>query len=667
MISRFVANSAGLLAAALFCGCATRPEASRLHEALTFHASFDHDLDADFAAGDRMLRHGGSLAKPSEALPGLPITGEVRLEPNAGRFGHALRFTQKKAPLIFFRAAKNVAYATNHWSGTISFWLSTDPANDLAPGFCDPIQVTPRAWNDACFFVEFEKRTNDIPFRLGVYPDLKVWNPSNKKWADVTAAEKPLSSAPTTPFARDKWTHVVITFEHFNTGHDDGVARLYLDGEPAATVGPRRQTFTWGTDQAALALGLSYIGLWDELAVFNRALSAVEVRELHRLKNGVAELHAPTARAPRPSVVELRAAPMFTDVFVNGREGYPAFRIPSLITTTKGTLLAFAEGRASLRDHAENDIVLKRSLDGGRTWQPLQVVSEDGTNALGNPTAVVVRETGRVLLMYQRYAKGFDEHKAEPGLDGPRICRTWLQHSDDDGATWSTPREVTASVKRPTIVTSTATGPGIGLQLRRGPHAGRILMPFNQGPYGKWKVYAAYSDDRGETWRYGDTAEEGATGFANEVQMVELTDGSVMLNARNQGGGLKQRKISISRDGGTTWSTTQHDAALIDPVCQASILRHPNTGDPTRDILLFSNPGATGGRTNGVIRLSRDDGRTWTASRVLYPGGFAYSCLASLPDGAVGCLFERDGYKTLTFARFTPEWLTNRAPVTGLP
>ena len=352
------------------------------------------------------------------------------------------------------------------------------------------------------------------------------------------------------------------------------------------------------------------------------------------------------------------AAPQLVTVFTNGQEGYPAYRIPSLTRTKGGTLLAFAEGRMSLRDHAENDIVLKRSTNGGLTWSALQLVAEDSTNALGNPTAVVVRDTGRVLLMYQRYAKGFDEHKAEPGLDGPRICRTWLQHSDDDGATWSKPREITASVKRPTEVTSTATGPGIGIQLRRGPHAGRILMPFNQGPYGKWKVYAVFSDDQGATWRYGATAEEGAAGHANELQFAELNDGSVMLNARNQGGGLKQRKISVSRDGGATWSATQHDAALIEPTCQASLLRHPNDGDAARDVLLFSNPGTTAGRSNGVVRLSRDDGQTWPASRVLYPGGFAYSCLASLADGSIGCLFERDGYKTITFARFTVEWLT---------
>jgi sialidase-1 len=349
-------------------------------------------------------------------------------------------------------------------------------------------------------------------------------------------------------------------------------------------------------------------------------------------------------------------SPPLIDVFVGGQDGYPAYRIPSVITTKRGTLLAFAEGRATLRDHAENDIVLKRSTDMGATWNPLQVIDEDGSNALNNPTVVVVRETGRVLLMYQRYAKGFDEHKAEPGYDGPNVCRTLMTHSDDDGVTWSEPRDVTRQVKRPTVVTSTATGPGIGIQLARGKHAGRILMPFNQGPYGKWQVYAALSNDGGETWRYGETAPEGTKGYANEVQFVELSDGSVMLNARNQGGD-KLRKIAVSHDGGVTWSTTYNDPALIEPVCQASLLRHPNKNDPTQDVFLFSNPATQAARTNGTIRLSRDEGKTWPLSRVLYPGSFAYSCLASLSDGSVGCLFERDGTKKISFARVKLDWV----------
>jgi sialidase-1 len=184
-------------------------------------------------------------------------------------------------------------------------------------------------------------------------------------------------------------------------------------------------------------------------------------------------------------------------------------------------------------------------------------------------------------------------------------------------------------------------------------------MPFNQGPYGKWQVYAVFSDDGGNSWRYGETAPEGTKGHANEVQFVELNDGSVMLNARNQGGD-KLRKIAISRDAGESWSETHNDGALIEPVCQGSLLRHPNHGDPTRDVFLFSNPASQTARTNGTIRLSRDEGKSWPVSRVLYPGSFGYSCLASLPNGQVGCLFERDGMKKISMERFTIDWVEGK-------
>ena len=349
--------------------------------------------------------------------------------------------------------------------------------------------------------------------------------------------------------------------------------------------------------------------------------------------------------------------PRLRDVFTAGQDGYPAYRIPALLATRNGTLLAFAESRAHLRDHAENDIVLKRSLDRGTTWGPLQVVAEDGTNALNNPTAVQLQPTARILLFYQRYAKGFDEHRAEPGLSGPRICRTFVIHSDDDGKTWVDARDITASVKRPDEVTSTASGPGIGIQLQRGPRSGRILIPFNQGPYGRWKVYATFSDDGGDTWRYGETAPDPSPGFANEVQFVELPDGAVMLNARNQAG-PKARKVGISHDGGETWTALHAEPALPEPACQASILRHALS--PTQDAFIFSNPASVYQRTNGTIRLSRDEGKTWSTGRVLYPGSFAYSCLASLPDGSVGCLFERDGYTNITFARFSVDWVSGK-------
>jgi hypothetical protein len=261
-----------------------------LRTALTFHASFDGKAGAAHAAGDPALYWAPTLKQRPEAKPGLPESGEVQHAVGAGRFGDALRFTTRKSPVVFFQGARNMPYATANWSGTVSFWLSTDPEGQLESGFCDPVQITPRAWNDAAFFVEFEKRPESIPFRMGVYADLNVWNPQKRPFADIPPAERPLVAVERPPFARGKWTHVVFTFERFNTGGTDGVARLYLDGSLQGALSPRQQTFTWDPQATVIALGLGYIGLIDELSIFNRALTESEIRTLHTLPKGVSAI-----------------------------------------------------------------------------------------------------------------------------------------------------------------------------------------------------------------------------------------------------------------------------------------------------------------------------------------------------------------------------------------
>lgn len=338
------------------------------------------------------------------------------------------------------------------------------------------------------------------------------------------------------------------------------------------------------------------------------------------------------------------------DVFDGGADGYPAYRIPALLATRRGTLLAFAEGRATLDDHARNDIVLKRSSDGGRTWSELIVVAAAGADALNNPCAVELPDSGRVLLVFQRYPAAHGEYGVEPGFDGERICRTLLVHSDDDGATWSAPREITRDVKRGAPVTSVASGPGVGLVKRRAPHVGRVLVPFNQGPANQWKVYAAISDDFGATWRMGEVAPESTTpGVANEVQMAELVDGSLLLDARSFGG-ARCRKLARSVDGGESWSALADELELIDPSCMAALVSFELDGNP---LLLHSGPESATKRENGTLRASRDGGTTWPLSLEIHAGGFAYSALAPLDATHVACLFERDDYAALTFARIS--------------
>jgi sialidase-1 len=350
--------------------------------------------------------------------------------------------------------------------------------------------------------------------------------------------------------------------------------------------------------------------------------------------------------------------PSLVDVFVPAGDGFKSIRIPSIVVTTHGRLVAFAEGRKSNADQAQNKIIGKRSTDAGQTWSAVQILADDGENSLNNPTAVVDQTTGRLFLMYQRIpAHTSESSKAiTTGLDGPLIYRNFLMTSDDDGKTWSSPVDVTKTTKHPTLATTIASGPGIGIQLTRGPHKGRLIFPFNEGPYYKWNNFAVYSDDHGQTWACGQNAPGNMAGnhsMVNEVQMVELEDGSVMLNSR-QYAGNKCRKTSISRDGGETWSTIEDAPELRDPSCMASILRYSfkESGQ-----ILYSGPDSTK-RENGTIYLSNDDAKTWPTKHVLFAGSFSYSVLVKLPDESIGCLFESNG--NIRFARFTMDWITGK-------
>jgi sialidase-1 len=350
-----------------------------------------------------------------------------------------------------------------------------------------------------------------------------------------------------------------------------------------------------------------------------------------------------SAFALLPLITPIRAAePAHTPVFVAGQGGYHTYRIPAVIVTPKGTVLAFCEGRTAGRgDAGDIDLLLKRSRDGGKTWGKAQVVWDDAANTCGNPCPVVDARTGTIWLLMTHNLGKDTEAKIVGGMStGSRTV--WVSKSTDDGLSWAKPVEITQQVKKPGW-TWYATGPGVGIQLR----SGRLLVPCDSKSEGG-KVresHVIYSDDGGATWKLGGVVGPGC----NECQAVELADGSVMLNMRGVSGN-KRRLVAVSKDGGATFSKPMEDPALIEPVCQASILRLPGEGGG----ILFSNPASTK-REKLTVRLSRDEGKTWPAAKVLHPGPAAYSCLTVLPEGTIGCLYERgrkQPYEEITFARF---------------
>jgi sialidase-1 len=350
--------------------------------------------------------------------------------------------------------------------------------------------------------------------------------------------------------------------------------------------------------------------------------------------------------------------------FRAGLEGYASFRIPAVVTSQQGTVLAFCEGRVdSARDHGHIDIVLKRSTDGGRTWGPLSVAADNGRHLAGNPAPVVL-DTGRILLVYIRSTATATEDAILRGevsdADGRRI---WVRHSDDDGLTWSSSREITAQVKRAGWRWY-ATTPGHAIQLR----TGRVVVPANHtipptgtddGTEARYNSgHCLLSDDRGATWSIG-YVDENTDGYVNvnETTAAELPDGRVYFNTRNDSPSPGNRADAHSKDGGKTLvKPFRPQASLPAPVCEASVLQ---LRDP--DLLLCSGPADPAARALMTIRASTDGGTTWRPAFTADGLPAAYSDLVRIDAGTVGLLYETGDfgpYETITFLRVPVTRLT---------
>ncbi|MGW0861817.1 exo-alpha-sialidase [Streptomyces sp. NPDC002611] len=349
--------------------------------------------------------------------------------------------------------------------------------------------------------------------------------------------------------------------------------------------------------------------------------------------------------------------------------GYACFRIPAIVRTTSGTLLAFAEGRVlNCGDAADIDIVLKRSTDGGRTWGPLQVVTEGAGDTHGNPAPLVDRGTGRILL-----AETYNTGRTDAGNCTVPCDRTpHLQYSDDDGRTWSAPRDLSDQILPAHWNSWYATGPVHGIQLTRGKHAGRLVFGVNTETWDGSRVTANHaalivSDDGGDHWRIGATdswpiAQDGTfRQKPSEVTLTERTDGAVLVSGREQDGtDLGHRSQTLSRDGGDSFATPFRDLPdLYTPQVQGATER-------LGDRLLLSAPADPDRRRTMMVRSSWDGGRTWdTVDRgtVVTTDWSGYSDMAAVDGTTVGLLYEGgtvDARDEIRFARFTEDWLKPR-------
>ena len=372
-----------------------------------------------------------------------------------------------------------------------------------------------------------------------------------------------------------------------------------------------------------------------------------------------------SAAAQTPSFTE-------TPLFVSGQGGYHTYRIPAIVRSTQGTLLAFCEGRkSSSGDSGDIDIVLRRSTDGGLSWSPMTLLQEEGDTAsiaIGNPSPVVDESTGNIYLFFCR-----------------NNDRVFYTVSSDDGVSWSTRAEITSAVKLATWGWY-ATGPGHGIQLKRGAQAGRLIIPcdhrtgpagVDSGPPG---THAIYSDDHGASWHLGASVDATPEVYPNENQCVELVapaaggGSQLSFNARKLGTAgyaTGMRFDTTSTDGGLTYSRPY--ASRLDLVCplfnggvQGSLqrLRATDEGSASNRIL-FSCPNDPAYRVRLSVWSSTNETLSWSAPKAVYDGPSAYSDLARTSTGEVGLLYEKgvvSPYETVTFARFNETWLDTPSP-----
>jgi sialidase-1 len=357
-----------------------------------------------------------------------------------------------------------------------------------------------------------------------------------------------------------------------------------------------------------------------------------------------------------------------SDVWTIGEHGYASYRIPGLISTPRGILIAFAEARRPGAGKGDVDIVARRSFDQGATWRDQRLVWDPGDDAFfARDPSPIYDETSGTLHLIVGANTPLSERPDEPGPQ-----RLFRISSRDDGETWSEPNALDVIETRPELAKLTA-GPAAGITLRYGSHAGRLVVPgYSVETDGTTQhSCVVYSDDRGESWHLG--------GFgpnpSGESTVAELPGGSLALNMRarlrdENGELILRRAIAYSEDGGESFGGAISHPELPDPNCQAHVLSlhspggpgesgGPNASEGGGHRLIYSGPhhNQRSHRYNMTLKMSKDGGESWPIARLIYSGYSAYSAMTRLDDEHLGLLFERDDYARLTFVRVPVSWI----------
>ncbi len=371
--------------------------------------------------------------------------------------------------------------------------------------------------------------------------------------------------------------------------------------------------------------------------------------------------------------------PQTFPVFVEGEESilgynsekYAQFREQNILVTHSGKIVVIVQGRNASRwsDRSGQDLVCKISGDHGKSWSAPVLMATYGEKSICPNAAVFDRETGRIFCLYTVFQWPFTDAESRKTWKGLKN-REYSIYSDDEGLTWSEPREITHTVKADTVVQ--VYGSGEGIQLTMEPFKGRLIVPGGDFVPPHKRVFAWYSDDHGDTWQSSAVVpnpHERLTPCENSI--AELTDGSLLMNERNSG--IGQRWQSRSYDGGLTWDAFEPVPDLPSISCNASII---TVEYKNRELLLYAGPvgpdpevkntlkeyhgkklTSQEKRQNGVVFASMDGGKTWPLRKLIVPDLFAYSSLMQLRDGSIGLFYEARDHKDIMLVKFSVDWL----------
>ena len=382
--------------------------------------------------------------------------------------------------------------------------------------------------------------------------------------------------------------------------------------------------------------------------------------------------HPQATPAPAPDASTELPASMSQAQHVAPNTATDNYRIPAITTAPNGDLLISYDERPKDNGNGGSDapnpnhIVQRRSTDGGKTWSAPTYIhqgTETGKKVgYSDPSYVVDHQTGTIFNFHVKsYDQGWGGSQAGTDPDNRGVIQAEVSTSTDNGWTW-THRTITADITKDNPWTARFAASGQGIQIQHGPHAGRLVQQYTiRTAGGAVQAVSVYSDDHGKTWQAGTPI---GTGM-DENKVVELSDGSLMLNSRaSDGSGF--RKVAHSTDGGQTWSEPVSDKNLPDSVDNAQIIRaFPNAApdDPRAKVLLLShspNP-RPWSRDRGTISMSCDDGASWTTSKVFHEPFVGYTTIAVQSDGSIGLLSEdaHDGasYGGIWYRNFTMNWL----------